>query len=427
MNIQLLLTGNELMTGDIVDSNSAMIAQQLLELGITVSKKVTVGDNLEALVEQLRQQAQQADVLLVNGGLGPTCDDLTAEALARLTNSELVEHPDALSHLRQWCENRGTALNKANHKQAMLPQGAQIIPNHCGSAVGIKVHYGNCEILCTPGVPSELKAMMEQTLIDAIRQKIDPSQSMLLHRIHTFGLGESGLQQWISDQLPGWPEIVGLGFRAGSPSLEIKLQTPVHAAAEHQLWIQKLQQLIGNYIVAEGHGSLNQSLVNLLKQQGKTLTTAESCTGGLIASKITEIPGSSAVFEAGYVTYSNTIKSQMLGVEKQVIDDHGAVSEAVVRQMAEGALKNSGADYVIAVSGVAGPDGGTADKPVGLVWLAWGDSDEIKAATLFFPYGRKTFQTMTAGAGMDLIRRHIQGIEEVPRYLKERQSPKTGQ
>ena len=425
MNIQLLLTGNELMNGDIVDSNSAMIAQQLLELGLSINIKVTVGDNLTLLVEQLEQMSRSADLLLVNGGLGPTRDDMTAEALARLTGTSLREHPEALSHLTHWCQARGSNLTQANRKQALLPEKAQIIANSCGSAVGIRVEHNHCRILCTPGVPSELKAMLKQSIIPELKAQQSPEAGILLRRYHTFGLGESGLQQLISDRLADWPEEVELGFRAGAPTLEVKLQTPVTMAQTHEHWGQRLQQLIGDYIVAEGQGSLAQTLVELLTQKKKKITTAESCTGGLIAAMLTQIAGSSAIFESGYVTYSNSAKSKMIGVSPATLEQFGAVSEQVVREMATGALEQSGADYAIAVSGIAGPDGGSEEKPVGLVWLAWGDSTDIRSTSLYFPYGRRMFQTMVAGAGLDLVRRFACNINDTPRYITERQPRRT--
>ncbi len=425
MNIQLLLTGNELMSGDIVDSNSAMIADYLLEAGIRIHKKVTVGDDPGLLLEQLDQLSRDADVLLVNGGLGPTLDDLTAEVLARLCEQPLQRHPEAFAHLKSWCSNRGTRLNDANLKQTLLPAGAAIIPNPRGSAVGIRLNHNDCDILCTPGVPGELRAMLEQSILPELSACQPAEQKLLRRRFHTFGLGESGLQQLIADQLPDWPEDIELGFRAGAPTLEVKLQSPLSRAGELEQWAGRLQQLIGDYIVAEGSASLSQNLVELLSSRGLKITTAESCTGGLIASMLTRIPGSSAVFESGFVTYADTSKNSMLGVSETTLARHGAVSEPVVREMVVGALSHSDADVAVAVSGIAGPDGGSDRKPVGLVWIGWGSGSDIRSACLYFPYGRQMFQTMVAGAGLDLVRRLVCRIETPPRYLSERQPPQS--
>ena len=423
MNIQLLMTGNELMRGDTVDSNSAMIAQHLDRLGLNISRKITIGDDLELLVSQLRELAATGDLLLVNGGLGPTIDDLTAQAVALLTDTPLAEHPEAMSHLKGWCAGRGVALNASNLKQAQLPAGASIIPNPRGSAVGISVRHDQCDIFCTPGVPVELRGMLKQTIIPTIAKRLDPGQTRLIQRFHTFGIGESGLQQWITDELPEWPPEVELGFRAGAPTLEVKVLSPQSAAKEHQVFVDRLGELISDYIVARNEGSLPGTLIGTLGEKSMKLTTAESCTGGLIASMLTGQAGASEVFEAGFVTYADDMKERILGVSGEDLENHGAVSETVVRQMALGALKVSGADCVVAVSGIAGPGGGTSDKPVGTVWLAWGSTGDMRSVCLHFPYGRKMFQTMVAGAALDLVRRFLCGIDATPRYFRERRVP----
>lgn len=423
MNIQLLLTGHELMTGDTIDSNSAEIAQRLVPLGVMVQRKITVGDDLQLLVNNLSALTASADILIVNGGLGPTDDDMTAQALSQLSGQPLVQHPQALSHLESWCQRRSNAINASNLKQTLLPKGADIIPNPRGSAVGIQLQHNNCLIYATPGVPSELKAMLDETIIPALSTDLDPSQRTLRQRYQVFGLGESLLQQWVKDSYPEWPEEVELGFRSGAPTLEVKIQTPCRQEQLHQHWCQQLEALIGDYIVGKGGDSLAAYLVQQLQQQGKKITAAESCTGGLIASMLTRVAGASAVFEAGYVTYANHIKAQTLGVSEEDLNTYGAVSEPVVRQMALGALTASGADYTLAVSGIAGPEGGTAEKPVGTVWIAWGTRDKLHSQCLYFPYHRHLFQTMVAGTALDLIRRQLNGISLPPRYLKDRRPP----
>ena len=423
MNIQLLLTGNELMNGDVVDSNSAMIADELKSLGLEIYRKVTVGDHMSLLEEELETLSKSADVLLVNGGLGPTRDDLTAETLARVCDVPLQEHPEARAHLQEWADNKGLKLNAANLKQAMLPAGARVVPNSRGTAVGFAMRHNNCEIICTPGVPHELRSMLKQAIIPQLSGHVDPNRKLLLNRYHTFGQGESNLQQWIADKLPTWPDEVELGFRAGAPTLEVKIQTPVGQADIHQQACRTLTDLIGDYIVAEEDSSLAATLIDELKRREQTITFAESCTGGLIASMLTAEPGSSAVFEAGFVTYADHIKSQLVDVCETTLAEHGAVSEPVVREMALGALAASGADYVAAVSGIAGPGGGSDEKPVGTVWIAWGTAAELKTACLHYPYRRRMFQTMVAGAALDLVRREVMGIKSEPRYLKDRQRP----
>ncbi|MEP1593698.1 MAG: nicotinamide-nucleotide amidohydrolase family protein, partial [Halieaceae bacterium] len=335
---------------------------------------------------------------------------------------ELEEHADAITHLEQWCGQRNLELNAANRKQAMLPAGCTLIDNPVGSAVGFEVQLGNCRVLCTPGVPSELAAMLE-LIVDDLAQRLQrPAQRNIL-RLQTFGLGESSAQQIISDNIDDWPADVELGFRAGAPQMEIKLTVDSDAAlANQQQCRQQLEALFGDHIIGEGDTLLAGRVLELLQEQGKTLTTAESCTGGLIASMLTRIPGSSAGFHGGFVTYANHIKASVLGVDENVLAEHGAVSEEVVLAMAQGALTRADADLAIAVSGIAGPDGGTPDKPVGTVWLAWGSHDQLRTSCLCWPVERTLFQTMIAAAALDMIRRNLLGIEEQPRYFRQRKA-----
>lgn len=418
--VQLLLTGNEIMSGDTVDSNSALIARRLGELAIGVYRKVTVGDDADLLRAELAAMVAASDLVIVNGGLGPTIDDLTAEILAAVAGVPLEEHPDAVTHLEGWCARRNLALNAANLKQAMLPRGAAIVDNPIGSAVGFEMTLGDCRVICTPGVPGELAAMLDIVVADLSRRLSQPAGRSIL-RLQTFGLGESTAQQVISDAVDDWPEEVELGFRAGAPQMEIKLTVQDAAALPaQQRCRERLESLIGDHIIGEGDTLLAERVLQLLRERGATLSTAESCTGGLIASMLTRIPGSSDAFHAGFVTYSNDIKATVLGVGQDTLAQHGAVSEPVVREMALGAMARSGAGYAIAVSGIAGPGGGTADKPVGTVWLAWGSRDTLRTRNLCWPVERSLFQTMIAAAGLDMLRRMLLGIDEEPVYFSQR-------
>ena len=422
MKLQLLLTGNELMSGHTIDSNSAMIAELLSNKGIVIQRKVTLGDEFSELVTELENLSQSSDVLIVNGGLGPTIDDLTAQALSRLTDKPLKEHPEALRHLKQWCTDRQLAINESNLKQALLPEGADIIPNPTGSAVGFSLEYNNCLILCTPGVPSELQLMMEQTIVGLLARRFPNAETPSTIRFQTFGLGESSLQELLNKQYTDWPKEVELGFRAGMPLLEVKLQirSASHVELQKKCY-SRMRQLIGHYIIGEESTTLATSVIDLLKKKNGKLSTAESCTGGLIASLITENAGASAVFEAGFVTYSNAIKESVINVDKAALKDQGAVSEIVAKQMVQGAITRSGSDYAVAVTGVAGPDGGSADKPVGTVWIAWGTTERVKTQRLLLPGKRKWFQQMVAAITLDLLRRELLSIEETPRYLQRYQ------
>ncbi len=422
LNIQLLLTGNELMSGDIVDTNSVFIAQELKNVGVELARKVTVGDHLDMLVSELESLSQQADVLIVNGGLGPTIDDMTAQALAKLINKPLQLNPIALEQLQAWCDKRNYQMSEPNKKQAILPQGCDIVYNPLGSAPGFSVRHNDCKIICTPGVPSELKAMFFDSILLSISKRLPTALHTVTQKLQVFGIGESGIQKMVNEAFPNWPADIELGFRASMPVLEIKLtsrQTTSHEL--RQTWYDNIKTLLGQHIVCEGTGTIASTLVEVLSKRNKTMTTIESCTGGLMASLLTNVSGSSAVFEAGFVTYSNAMKTKLVDVPTDLLETHGAVSQAVVEAMLKGGLKVSSADYGIAVSGIAGPTGGTEEKPLGTVWLAWGSKDKVFSQELYFPSERVYFQRFIAAAGLDLVRRLVLNFTDTPRYITERQ------
>ncbi|MEI6894831.1 MAG: CinA family nicotinamide mononucleotide deamidase-related protein [Colwellia sp.] len=425
--IQLLLTGDELMTGDIVDSNSAMMAELLKDIELSINRKVTIADDLSLLVNEITYMTSTCDILIINGGLGPTVDDLTAQALSLATGRELRQHPQALTHLKRWCQQRGTQLNTPNLKQTILPDGCQIIANKKGSAVGFSVRYNDCNIYCTPGVPHELKTMLREEIIPAISNDFLIDVTTDITRLQVFGLGESILQKLIDEQLPTWPSEIDLGFRSGIPLLEVKLTTKTKKGlALKSTWQNKLSKVLGDHLISVIQGkpkTLAEHLLNQLQQDNLKITTAESCTGGLIASKLTEISNSSKSFEAGFVTYSNEMKTALLDVPTKLLEQQGAVSEAVVIAMAKGALLKSKADLAIAVSGIAGPKGGSKNKPVGTVWLAWGGINAIQTQCLLLPYKRHQFQQFVTAIGLDLLRRYQKNLTTIPNYVIEKSFP----
>ncbi|MFT5592988.1 MAG: nicotinamide-nucleotide amidase [Oceanicoccus sp.] len=417
-NIHLLLTGDEIMSGDIIDSNSAMIADHLVTLGLRPRKKVTVGDLLEDLINEMEQLSQQANVLIVNGGLGPTEDDKTAEALAQVINSPLCEHPTAIAQIEIWCKKLNYPMNDANKKQGILPKDVGILENTNGSAPGFYCEHNSCLMFFTPGVPSELNAMMTHSILPMLEKRFTNIEPHTTKRLQVFGIGESSLQLKLRKHIPDWPHDIDMGFRAAYPQVEVKL-TAHSKQAEEKIdgLTQKIKQVLNGHVIGEGDIQLPENLVQLLTDKQQTITTVESCTGGLIASKITSVAGSSTVFGAGFVTYSNEMKTAMVDVSESTLEEYGAVSEEVVIEMAQGALNKSGSDWAVAVSGIAGPGGGTDDKPVGTVWVAWGNHSEIKTVKLFFPFSRARFQEYVASAGLDLIRRELLAIEEKPNYF----------
>jgi nicotinamide-nucleotide amidase len=270
-------------------------------------------------------------------------------------------------------------------------------------------------------VPHELKTMMVKEILPELRAMLPDDIQPKRVRYHIFGYGESNLQQAIHEQFPDWPEQIELGFRASMPLLELKLK--VDRKQDYVLldvWKTKVEQLLGAHIVTQDERSLAEVVVNLLAERRLKVTCAESCTGGKIASMITEVSGSSNVFEAGFVTYANHIKTSVVGVSEDVLKAHGAVSELVVRQMLAGAIVASGADLGVAVSGIAGPAGGTDDKPVGTVWLAWGSKENMHAHQFYFPGNRLFFQKIVSALALDLIRRELLNVDEAADYFQTR-------
>ncbi len=426
MKISLLLTGNELMSGDTVDSNSAYIAQSLKDISLVPYIKKVVGDDLTLLISSIRELAALSDVLIVNGGLGPTVDDLTAQALAQAIDSPIVRNLKALEYLQEWAAARNFIVTQSNLKQADLPAVCDIIDNPKGSAVGFSCVHNGCLIMCSPGVPSEFKPMVENELLPRIRQHGAIEVTNHITRLRLFGITESGLQDMINQNFADWPESVDIGFRVQMPVIEVKILTNGRASLElNKIWTDKFSAHFADYIIGRDSTRLSQALNEALSTANKKITTAESCTGGLIASGITSEAGSSNVFEAGFITYSNSIKSSVLQVKASTLEQNGAVSEQVVLEMARGALAESRADMAVAVSGIAGPDGGTDEKPVGTVWIAWGELDNLHARKFFLPMTRLRFQHLTTAIAMDLVRRELLDLPTSVDYfgeLKRKQS-----
>ena len=417
VQVALLLTGNELMSGDTVDSNSSRIALALGAHKIAVGKKITVGDDPNLLSDSLMDLCASADVVIINGGLGPTEDDLSAELVAEVAGQALVNHPRAIEHLEEWCERRGLELNASNLKQALLPEGADLVANPIGSAVGFALEVNGALVITTPGVPVELTAMLPE-ICDRIASRVGGGTAFI-RRLQTFGIGESTIQELVNARTDDWPDGVTLGFRSGLPQLELKLQVDDASLLDNRDEAENLlHELIGDHIIGYDDEQLAMSLQRALLNRKMSVTAAESCTGGLIASLITREAGSSQVFGSGFVTYSNTAKHSVLGVPEASLAQYGAVSEPVVLAMLAGALEKSGADIGIAVSGIAGPGGGSNDKPVGTVWMAWGTKTHHRAIRLQVPGSRERFQILVAAIGLDIIRRQVLELPPVPHYIQ---------
>ncbi len=418
--ISLLMTGSELMSGDIVDTNSAFIATALSEIGLTVNEKVTVGDHREDLQSQILRLSSESGLLIINGGLGPTIDDLTAEVLAHAANESLTINKEAEQHITYWCQKRGFKANQANLKQALLPASCQIFADAPGSAPAFHMTINHCLVIATPGVPSELKQITNNHLLDFIPKQLSIKPELPWKKYFLMGIGESRLQQLIIDELNGIDDVLQIGFRADFPALELKLKPAGKRAAddiEVTQWQQQLLGLLENFIITSDTNNFAKRLVQALQEKGKTFSCAESCTGGLLASEITKVPGASDVFPGSIVSYSNQIKHKLLGVPEEVLNTHGAVSEQTVQAMFSGIINTMHSDYAIAITGIAGPDGGSEEKPVGTVWIAWGTATENATICINVPLGRVMFQQLLTTICLDLVYRHLNGNPQTPTYL----------
>lgn len=422
-NIALLLTGDELMSGDTLDTNSAFIAQKLETKGLRISKKITVGDHIDLLVEELKALSLSSDIVIVNGGLGPTCDDLTAEAAAKASNFSLVENATAMRHLAARIPNK-QLLTPALLKQAWLPSGVDIIPNPVGSAVGFSMKLNRCVFFFTPGVPSELARMMEESILLHIERLTSETTLKTTRKWLCFGLGESTIQTWMNQKIdPVLFRNAQLGFRAKGPYVEIKLTVDgKEPVTIFDLADQQFREICNEFLLLDHNSNLAREIITELEKKNKKMAVCESCTGGMIASRITAVPGASKVFELGLVTYSNQAKTSLVGVSTELLEQYGAVSQPVAEAMAKGLLQYNDIDYSLAVTGIAGPGGGTQDKPVGTVWIAWGDQRGVYSREILLHGNRENIQHLTAEVSLDLLRRFMRGLPINTPYYFDRHS-----
>ncbi|SDM05447.1 nicotinamide-nucleotide amidase [Catalinimonas alkaloidigena] len=370
---EVLTIGDELLLGQVVDTNAPYLARQLSEAGFLVVQTTTVGDDAVAIRQALAAAEQRAEAILITGGLGPTRDDLTKAVLADYFESELAEHPDALHHLIALFAQRGKTLSALNRQQAILPVKAQYVVNPTGTAPGMWFERAGKVTIAMPGVPSEMKIMMQQECLPRLRAHFQPTA--LLHRVvRTIGVGESTLAPLLDTWETHLPPHIRLAYLP-APG-RVKLRLSGHGPDSGQLMqemdeaLNALPPAVQPYVYSYEDLEIEEALGQELKTRGLTLATAESCTGGYIGHRLTSIAGSSAYVRGGVIAYDNEVKISQLGVSPDVLQAHGAVSEPVVRIMATEVCRRLGAHLGVACSGVAGPGGGTPEKPVGTVWIA---------------------------------------------------------
>ncbi|BEU02526.1 nicotinamide-nucleotide amidohydrolase PncC [Agarivorans sp. OAG1] len=406
MKIEMLSTGDEVLQGDIADTNAAWCGQELNELGLSFSRRQTVADNMDDIVDALQQAAERSDWVLVNGGLGPTSDDLSAEAAARLTACELELNQDWLKQLEAWYVAQNTKMPESNIKQAMLPKGAVLVDNPIGTACGFIVEHAGAKLIFTPGVPSEFKRMLKEQWFPQLIAAA-PNAQAKVKRFYTFGLSESSLSDRFKDL--ALPEGVHLGYRSARPSIEVKLFYPREAPQYEQL-SQVVRNELADHVFTEDQGNWALHLQQLMIAQGKKLALAESCTGGMLAAELIAVAGSSAYLDRGFVTYSNQAKQQSIGVPTATIEQYGAVSIETSQAMALGALKHSEADIALSVTGIAGPSGGSEEKPVGTVCFTLAEGDKcISQQLLLSNRSRSVVRIMSTAVAMDMLRRYLTG------------------
>lgn len=408
MNIEIVTIGNELLAGDVVDTNAARLSQMLSLRGLRVHRRQTVPDDVGVIVDALSLAAGRSEVVLVSGGLGPTTDDLTTEAVARWMGAALALDEPSLEHIKQRFAARGLPFKENNAKQAYFPVGAEVLPNPLGTAPAFTVRHQGAAVYCMPGVPRELLDIAEREIMPRLAPM--SRGDVRWRTLRTFGMTESAVGAALGD-LSGDDRLF-IQYRASFPEI---LVTPVVRGADAETAgvllddaIQAIRGRLGDHVYGEGDASLAAVVGEALRVQGHTLAVAESCTGGLLSHLVTRVPGSSDYFLLGAVTYANAAKESILGVQPSSLEEHGAVSEAVARQMAAGVRAISGATVGVGITGIAGPGGGTPDKPVGTVHIAVSVGDDpTQHAARRLPGDRSWVQTLSAWAALDMIRRSL--------------------
>ena len=416
MKIEMICTGEEVLSGQIVDTNAPWFANVLMDSGLELQRKTTVGDRMEDLVSIFQDRSQHADVILVNGGLGPTSDDLSAEAAAKALGVELEEDSDWLKHLESWHSKRNRKMPASNYKQCLLPKGAVLVDNPVGSAPGFRIKLNRAWLFFTPGVPVELKLMVMEQFLPFINSEFAVSQATQLVKLVTLGHGESTLADELNEiEIP--PGIT-LGYRPSPPHVEIKIFArgkPAISALPG--YVGQVKNILGTALVTERFPTIAEEVHTLLQDSGKTLSLAESCTGGLLSSQLVEFPGSSNYLLQSLVTYSNAAKQKVLGVKESTLENHGAVSLETAREMATGARALLNSDFALATTGIAGPDGGSEEKPVGTVVIALCDKNTCWEQTVKLSNrSRNLVRIMSCAIAHDMLRRRLLDEEPIVDY-----------
>lgn len=413
--VAILSTGDEITTGKVVDTNANYIADKFVEAGMEVATVITVGDVAERIVWAWRQAMEQADVIVSTGGIGPTADDLTTELVAKVAGLELTFSEEVAENIRRLFASFNRVMPENNLKQAQFPAGAVIVPNHLGTAPGYRLDlespHGKKHLIVLPGVPREMKPMMEDTVLPWVREMRGGGDLFLTRTFQTFGISESGLDEMIAGTID---EDEGrLAFRANFPQISMRVTVrgrPGEAEQRLEGLSERIRAKIGAYVYGEGDVTMEEVVGRLLTDSGKTLGVAEACSGGLVGHRLTNVPGSSTYFRGSVVAYSDAAKAQLLGVQPQTLERHGAVSEAVVGEMASGVRERLASDIGIAMTGIAGPDGATEDKPVGTACLALANDAGVVSRRYKLWGNRDWIKTLISQLALDWVRRAVLGL-----------------
>ena len=418
VRVEVVTIGDEILSGMVVDTNSSMIADKLLGLGLEVWRMTSIGDDPQEIQEFLKAVASRSQLAICTGGLGPTEDDRTAQSAAEALGSPLVLHEPSLRAIRDLFQRFGLEMTSNNERQAWMPRGAEAIPNPIGTAPGFALNANGCLLVFLPGVPRELERMLDESVLSLVAQRLPSGRNVLSRILKLFGLTEAKMDQMVKGALDGLPE-VSLASLPRYPENRLRVTVRAVSREEASRFLDEaerhLRERVGAWIYGADEDELESVVEDALRRTGRTLAVAESCTGGLIAHRLTSIPGSSDVLDRGFVTYSPAAKEEILGVPKEILEREGPVSPATVEAMARGARERARTSLGLAVTGVAGPAGGTEETPVGTVYLGLADTTRSWSQRFLFRGGRANVKTLASAVALDWLRRYLLG-EDPARY-----------
>lgn len=395
------------MLGGILNTHQQWLCRRLTDLGYIVARQTAVADRGEAIIEAVREALGRANLVITTGGLGPTSDDITRDLIAELVGKKLIVDDGVMARIEKYFASRKRKMPESTKRQAQIPEGSVVFQNEHGTAPGLAIEAASKRwLVLLPGPPRELKPMFDKDVV-ALLQREFPTKKFVCRTLNTTGLGESFVEEKIDGPLaPLIKEGLELGYCARIGLVTVRFVAHGDHAEDLVSRAEAIvRRILGKFIFSTGDETMEEAVVRLLREQKKTVAVAESCTGGLICNRITNIPGASAVLMAGMVTYSNESKQRLLGVSAESLATHGAVSEQVAREMTEGARQRAGTDYSIAVTGIAGPTGGTPEKPVGTVYIAVAGPKGTTVQQQFYPFDRETFKYAVSQQALDLLRR----------------------